>query len=96
LGRYDWDENNIGHIAAHGVTPAEIEEVFARGVLVLEMREKGGEDRVIAAVKTAAGRVLQVVYTMRSGRIRVITAHESRRLRKLYETQRKGPARGSR
>jgi uncharacterized DUF497 family protein len=95
LGHFDWDENNIGHIAAHGVTPAEIEEAFVR-VLVLELCEKGGEDRVIAALKTASGRVLQVVYTMRKGRIRVITAHESRRLRKLYEAQGKRPARGSR
>jgi uncharacterized DUF497 family protein len=66
LGRFDWDENNIGHIAAHGVIPAEIEEAFAR-VLVLELREKAGEDRAIAALKTASGRVLQVVYPMRKG-----------------------------
>jgi hypothetical protein len=81
--RYDWDEHNINHIAAHGVTPAEVEEAFERGVLVLKLREENGEDRVICAVTTAKGRVLQVVYTMRRGWIRIITAHEARRLRKL-------------
>jgi hypothetical protein len=38
--RYDWDEHNINHIAAHGVTPAEVEEAFERGVLVLKLREE--------------------------------------------------------
>jgi hypothetical protein len=31
---------NIVHIAAHDVTPPEVEEVFAGEVIVLELREK--------------------------------------------------------
>lgn len=26
--RYDWDEHNEGHVAAHRVEPAEVEEVL--------------------------------------------------------------------
>ena len=43
----------------------------------------GGEARLICGGRTIAGRVLKIVYTVRKGRIRVNTAHEDRKLRRI-------------
>jgi uncharacterized DUF497 family protein len=74
--KFDWDEANIGHIARHGVTPEEVEQAFANDPLaVLAEQRRSGEQRVLCAGRTDAGRLLQFVYTVRRGGIRVITAH---------------------
>jgi len=76
---FDWDDANTGHIARNGVTPEEVEQAFANNPLVLAAQERSGEERVPCAGLTDAGRPLQLVYTMRRGRIRVITAHTANR-----------------
>jgi hypothetical protein len=35
--RFDWDESNTDHIARHGVTPVEAEEVIAGDPNVLQV-----------------------------------------------------------
>ncbi len=78
--RFDWDAANVGHIARHGVTPAEVEQAFANDPLVvLASQKRQGEKRVLCAGLTDLGRPLQFVYTTRRGRIRVITAHTAKR-----------------
>jgi len=78
--RFDWDDANIGHIARHGVTPDEVEQAFKNDPLVmLATQKRGGETRVLCAGLTDAGRALQFVYTLRRGRIRVITAHTAKK-----------------
>jgi uncharacterized DUF497 family protein len=78
--KFDWDEANIGHIARHGVTPEEVEQAFANNPLVvLAVLERSGEERVLCAGFTDGGRPLQFVYTVRRGRIRVVTAHTASR-----------------
>ena len=77
--KFDWDDANLGHVARHGVTPAEVEQAVANHPLVLAVQERGAEERVLCAGLTDAGRALQFVYTMRRGRIRVITAHTAHR-----------------
>ena len=73
--RFDWDEANIGHIARHGVTPEEVEQAYANDPVTLEVANRRGEESVLAAGRTDAGRPLQFVYTLRRTRIRVVTAH---------------------
>ncbi len=74
--RFDWDDANTGHIARHGVAPEEVEQAFANNPLVvLAAQEHSGEERVLCAGLTNAGRPLQFVYTMRRGRVRIVTAH---------------------
>ncbi len=74
--KFDWDRANADHIARHGVAPEEVEQAFANDPLVvLAVQKRGGEERVLCAGRTEQGRTLQFVYTMRRGRIRVITAH---------------------
>ena len=68
-----WDKENLEHIAQHGVTPEEVEEVFEEGCEV----RKVWKDRYAALGQTAAGRYLFVVFAHRGrGRIRPITARD--------------------
>jgi uncharacterized DUF497 family protein len=77
---FDWDDANTEHIVRHGVMPEEVEQAFANHPLVvLAAQKRGGEERLLCAGLTDAGRALQFVYTMRRGRIRVITAHAAKR-----------------
>ena len=78
--KFDWDEANTGHIVLHDVAPEEVEQAFANDPLVvLAVQKRSGEERVLCAGLTDEGRPLQFVYTMRRGRIRVITAHTAKR-----------------
>ncbi|MGA2272861.1 MAG: BrnT family toxin [Bryobacteraceae bacterium] len=82
-GQFEWDDQNAGHIALHNVTPDEVEQVIANDPISLEVAIRKGERRTVCAGWTDSGRVLKVVYTVRNGQIRVVTAHEDRRLRRL-------------
>ena len=78
--KFEWDEANTAHIALHDVTPEEVEQAFANDPLVvLAVQKRSGEERVLCAGLTDEGRPLQFVYTMRRGRIHVITAHTAKR-----------------
>ena len=78
--KFDWDDANIGHIARHDFTPEEVEQAFSNDPLVvLAVQKRSGEHRVLCAGLTDEGRPLQFVYTMRRGRIRIITAHTAKR-----------------
>ena len=43
--RFEWDEDNVGHLARHGVTPAEFEQVFDNGYTMTDYDVIGGEER---------------------------------------------------
>jgi hypothetical protein len=77
--RFEWDDGNTDHIARHGVTPVEAEEVIAGDPIVLQVQYRYGERRVLCAGKTAKGRAIAVVYTVREGRVRVVTAFPAKR-----------------
>jgi hypothetical protein len=78
--KFDWDDANTRHIARHDVTPEEVEQALANNPLVvLAVQRRSGEERALCAGLTDAGRALQFVYTMRRGRIRVVTAHPAKR-----------------
>jgi uncharacterized DUF497 family protein len=80
VAKFDWDDANTSHIARHGVTPEEVEQALANHPLVaLAAQKRRGEERVLCAGLTDAGRALQFVYTLRRGRIRVITAHTAKK-----------------
>ena len=65
---FDWDDANTEHIVRHGVTPVEVEQAFTNHPLVvLAAQKRGGEERLLCAGLTDAGRALQFVYTMRHG-----------------------------
>lgn len=75
---FDWDEANVGHIARHGITPEEAEEVV-RAAAVAGETVRHGESRTVVAGETAGGRTVVVVVTARKDRIRVVTAYPANR-----------------
>jgi hypothetical protein len=78
--KFDWDDANTGHIARHDVAPEEVEQAFANDPLVvLAIQKRSGEQPMLCAGLTDAGRALQFVYTMRRGGIRIVTAYAAKR-----------------
>lgn len=82
-----WDERNRAHIARHRMYEDEAEEV-AETASLSESVEAG---KLLAWGKTAEGRYLLVVYTIRKGyrgyviTARDMTANEKKRLHKLLK-----------
>ncbi len=82
--RFWWDDNNIEHIANHGVEPYEAEAVIDDDPVIL----KAGRGKYVAYGQTDAGRYMLVVFAPKSERrLRIITARdmttaEKKRLRR--------------
>jgi len=88
---FDWDAANLGHIARHGITPEEAEQVVSGAAFPLESEERGGERRHTELGETADGRLLIVAWTWRKERIRIITAFPAnRKWRALWKRIQKG------
>jgi uncharacterized DUF497 family protein len=89
--RYDWDEHNARHIAAHRVKSREVEEVLANEPVRIETRidTRSGEERVLELGHTNAGRVLFVAWTPRGELMRPVTAFAAnRKTRTAYQRRR--------
>jgi uncharacterized DUF497 family protein len=80
---FEWDDNNIEHIARHNVTPDEVEDIAFDDEPWIR---KGREGTRYMLGYTVAGRYLFTVYTLTSkGVARVITAMDmDEKTRKLY------------
>jgi uncharacterized protein len=73
---FDWDETNVQHLARHGVMKEEVMEAFLdpysdRG----DTRWERGESRYTMIGETGSGRPLTVVFAIREGCIRPVTAY---------------------
>ena len=85
---FDWNHSNIHHIAQHGITPSEAEQVVQNDPIDLEFQRRGEESRIAQIGETDQGRILVVVSTLRNGLTRVVTAFPAkRRLRVVYAAQ---------
>ncbi len=72
-----WDEWTVEHIARHGVTPDEVEEVLFARPLIQRTRGRGKNAVYFARGQTAAGRYLTIVFRyLGSQQARVITARD--------------------
>ena len=90
---FQWDAGNSAkNWERHGVTQGETEQVFFnRPVRVAPAKDQRGEPRYAALGQTTDGRLLTVVFTIRSTLIRPISARDmSRRERRLYEQEEEG------
>ena len=75
---FDWDTNNIAHIARHNVTLTEAEESLLDSRRIgIQVRQGSGESRWGVLGRTEAGRILFVVFTRRNSQIRVVTARDA-------------------
>ena len=73
---FDWDNANVGHILRHDVTPFEVEEVTGGKYVVIPAKTIKRERRWKLFSKTASGRYLVVVFTIRRKLFRTVTAYE--------------------
>ena len=84
---FDWDEENLGHIARHDVTREEAEQVILGDPLDTELQiaeEGSDEERLLQLGETAKGRILQLLTTWRGGKVRVISAWDAPKQVKTY------------
>lgn len=89
---FDWDAGNARKNEKHGVTQIEAEQAFFNNPLFISPDEKHRESeyRYRALGKTASGRLLMVIFTLRRAGtfIRVISARDmNAKERRLYEQQ---------
>ena len=88
--QFDWDEQNVCHLALHQISPGEAEQVLENRPRDLEIELRNGEDRVTQVGETNAGRILIVISTMRDWKVRVVTAWPAKeRLRRYFESQKR-------
>lgn len=93
---FEWDEGNIHKSRAkHGVENTEAEEaLFDGGAKIFnDALHSGREERFILLGRTKNDRVLFVVFAVRSGKIRIISARDvDKKERRLYEENTKTPS----
>ncbi|MCH7979745.1 MAG: BrnT family toxin [Acidobacteria bacterium] len=86
---FDWDEENRKHLKSHRVSPQEFEQVIANDPLDLEYQLESGEQRYKSLGVTEMGRALIIVWTLREGKVRAVTADPAgRSYEKLYRSLR--------
>ena len=73
--KFVWDAENTRHLARHKITPQEAEEAIQIEPLVQEFQEHSSEDRVLCFGRTAKGRLLTIIYTLRGKAVRVVTGY---------------------
>lgn len=87
---FEWDKGNEQKNAKHGVNPAEAEQVFLNEPIVVldDLKHSKTEPRFHALGQTSDGRMLHVTFTIRTNRIRVISARDMhRKERAIYEQE---------
>jgi len=86
INEFDWDRNNVVHIARHGVDAEEVVEVIFNKPIYLKTKLK----RYIALGITKAGRYLFVVMKIKGkDKVRVITARDMTKKEKQYFQKRR-------
>jgi uncharacterized DUF497 family protein len=82
---FSWDSANIAHIARHGVTREEAEQVLQNDPLDLERQIQNCEERFVHLGETNAGRIVFVIVTVRQDTLRVVSAFPAdKAIRKHY------------
>ncbi len=77
----EWDPAKArSNLAKHGISFSDAEAVFD-DMFAISVPDTGphGEERFIAIGDDARGRVVVVVYTYRSGRLRIVSARRASR-----------------
>lgn len=86
---FEWDAGNAEkNWRKHRVTPSECEQIFFNRPMAVadDIEHSEEENRFYALGHTDSGRTLFVVFTVRRGKIRVISARDmNRRERTAYE-----------
>jgi uncharacterized DUF497 family protein len=76
--QFDWDDENINHLAWHTVEPDEVEAAFADPDRVArEAYNTPTERRRGIIAVTDDGRLLTVIYTVRRGMVPLVSAWDA-------------------
>lgn len=90
---FDWDDDNFyKNIEKHNVFDTETEQVFFNHPLVVkrDVKHSGKEERFYALGKSNHDRQLFIAFTIRSDKIRVISARDmTKREIRVYENYEK-------
>jgi uncharacterized DUF497 family protein len=70
---FDWDQENEGHLARHGISRSDAEDVMSGNHILVEYQMEGNEQRWVAVGATRTGRILDIVFAVRGESIRPIT-----------------------
>jgi uncharacterized DUF497 family protein len=81
---FDWDDQDIGHLARHQISPEEAEQVIENRPVDLESHIRNGEERTPQIGETNAGRILIVISTMKEKKVRVVTARPANKNYRRY------------
>ena len=81
--QFSWDNANIAHLAVHGITPAEAEQVFYNGYVEIDEDVEDGEERSGIVGISNTGRVLTIWWTPREKAIRPITGWDATKAEEL-------------
>jgi len=81
--QFEWDAENVAHLARHRISPGEAEACLAGDPLIATHDVVDGEDRWTAVGATSALRILVLVFTVRNERIRPITGWDAAKRTKL-------------
>ncbi|MEK9200467.1 MAG: BrnT family toxin [Patescibacteria group bacterium] len=87
---FEWDQgNSVKNLKKHGISTIETEEIFLDEHLKVEIdiKHSESEQRYIAFGKTQKERVLFVVFTMRQGKIRIVSSRIANQKEKLKYDQ---------
>ncbi len=87
---FEWDAGNKSKSSTkHGISTEEVEAVFRSGLalpLGIQIRPSHPEQRLGLVGPNISGRLLQVAFTLREGKVRVISVRPAhRKERKQYE-----------
>ncbi len=86
---FDWDKHNVNHIAKHNIIPKEAEETFydSKGKRYDDKKHsRESEVRYLLFGQTKRKKKLVIAFTIRRGKIRVISARSmNRREVPMYE-----------
>lgn len=70
---FDWNEQNERHLANHGISRSDAEDVLSGNHILLEYQMEGNEQRWVAVGATRTGRILDIVFAVRREAMRPIT-----------------------
>lgn len=77
--RFDWDEGNLRKMTKHLINDKEGESAFydARKIIRYDSQHSDEELRYVCIAKSNQNRILFVVFTIRAGKIRIISARKA-------------------
>lgn len=74
---FDWDEHNEQHLAKHGISRFDAEDILSGNHIILEYQAEGDEERWVAVGVTRAGRIINIVFAVRGEAMRPITGWDA-------------------